>query len=85
MDGYGDGDFFYIGGHGGQVDDDGFVVAVACAGAVVAGVLHCAVVGFALVVKHKVGIGTYFARCGKQERAAVQIKICAVGGAHVPA
>nr|GEU28090.1 hypothetical protein [Tanacetum cinerariifolium] len=85
VDGDADRDALDFRWHGGQVDGDGFVIAVAVAGAVVARVGDGAVGRFQVVVEDEVVVGADFAICLEQEGRTVQVERAAIGGAHVPA
>jgi hypothetical protein len=68
VDGDGEGDLLHVRRHARQVHHDHFVVALAGAGAIVAGVLHRAAGGFQLVVENEIGLRADLAIGAQQER-----------------
>ena len=60
-----------------EVDDDSLVVAVALAGAVVAGVDYRAVSAVEIVIEYKVLVAENLAVCSQKEHARVKVEIAA--------
>ena len=85
MDGHREGQLTHVGGDARQFDVDGFVIAVAGAGAVVAGMLDGAADRLEVVVEDEIAVATDLAGGVQEEAGGVKVEIVAIGAAGVPA